>query len=401
MIASGALYIYSRIILTHEIEEELYSDKDRIERLLELDQNAKGIPPIISIQKVNDAENDRVSDTLIYDPLQDEIEPFRQLSGTKKIDGQFYKITVRAMAIESEDILFAIVLMFITIILLAFIFQFYLMKFKNKALWKPFFTNLDKLKTFSLQSNQPLEFEESDIVEFDELNKQISSLTNKVQGDYQNLKQFTENVSHEMQTPLAIMQAKIDTLINGENISIAQFEKFSSLQNDIKRLKQLNKRLILLAKIDNLQFQNSERINLPSIFSKNIANFKEITDAELIEKGNENLVVSMDVELASVLCSNLLSNALKYHEKNTPIRVCYHQDHIKIINSGTKALNQPMHIFDRYYKEGNHSGSSGLGLSIVKKICDFYGFQPSYTFQEAPISEEFGKHIFKIKFNKV
>ncbi|KKK66694.1 hypothetical protein LCGC14_2961520, partial [marine sediment metagenome] len=251
IVSAVALYFYTSYLLNDEIEEELFSDKDRIERLLVNDSDLKGIPPIMVVEKVNLAEKEQLLDTLIYDPLQDEIELFRQLSGTKNINGQQYRVTVRVMVIESENILFAIVFTFLSIIFLAFLFLFYLNKSRNEQLWKPFFINLQKLKGFSLQSGQPLDFEDSDILEFDDLNREMKALTHKVRADYGNLKQFTEDVSHEMQTPLAIMQAKIETLINDHHLSDKQYEELSSLQRDIQRLKQLNKRLSLLAKIDN------------------------------------------------------------------------------------------------------------------------------------------------------
>ena len=134
MIFSGiALYLSLKALLESEIEEELYSNKDRVEHLLLSKPDLKGIPPIMVVEKVKDPQPTVLNDTLIYDPLQDEIELFRELSGTKKINGQEYKITVRAMVIESENILFAIVFTFLAIILVAFVFLFYLNKKQRKC----------------------------------------------------------------------------------------------------------------------------------------------------------------------------------------------------------------------------------------------------------------------------
>ena len=391
VVSAVALYLYTGSLLENEIEEELYSNKDRVEQLLIKDNNLKGIPPIMMVEKVRRSEKEIIKDTLLYDPLQDEIELFRQLSGTKTIAGQNYRITVRAMVIESEDILFAIVFTFVTIIFLAFIFLFYINKSRNEKLWKPFFVNLDKLKDFSLKSGKPLQLNESDIVEFDDLNREMLSLTTKVQADYRNLKQFTEDVSHEMQTPLAIMQAKIETIINDQHINDNQFEQLSSLQSDIQRLKQLNKRLILLAKINNNQFTANEIVSINEVFDLAISNFHELTSVQIESKGASTINITMDRSLASVLCNNLLSNAVKHNLENHSIIVYFEENRVQVINSGTKALNNPNHIFDRFYKESKKSDSTGLGLSILKKICDYYGFTPSYRFEK-------NKHIFQIVF---
>lgn len=391
-LSAVALFLYTKVLLKSEIEEELYSNKDRVEKLLLKDQTIKGIPPIMEVEKAFHKERITLKDTLIYDPLQDEVELFEQLSETKEINGQHYRITVRAMVIESEDILFAIVFTFVGIIFLAFIFLFFLNKSRNQKLWKPFFVNLDKLKNFSIKSNKSLSFEDSEILEFHELNQELNALTTKIQIDYRNLKQFTEDISHELQTPLAIMQAKIDSVINDESITEAQFVQFYSLQLDIRRLKQLNKKLILLAKIDNNQFTSTDSVSINEVLDECVENLKELTDVEMQVLKKDNVSVKMDRSLAIVLCNNLLSNALKYTQDDSPIHIEIKNSTLAIFNKGNKALSKPDQIFERFYKESKIEDSTGLGLSIVKKICDYYGFVPSYRFRES-------EHIFQISFN--
>lgn len=388
------LFLYTKMLLKDQIEEELYSNKDRLEKLLIKDQSITGIPPIMMVEKVDHAEIIKLKDTLIYDPLQDEIELFEQLSETKIINGQHFRITVRAMVIESEDILFAIVFTFIGIILLTFFFLFYLNKSRNEKLWRPFFKNLDKLKTFSIKSNEPLNFEDSEILEFHELNNEMESLTVKIQKDYRNLKQFTEDVSHEMQTPLAILQVKIETLMNDVNISEEQFNNFSSFQVDISRLKQLNKKLIILAKIDNNQFSTTETISINKLLQESIANFVELAGVDIQLEASNEMNVIMDNSLAIILCNNLLSNAVKHNKDSNQIIVKIENSIMHITNSGDEALSHPDQLFDRFYKESKKSDSTGLGLSIVKKICNYYGFAPSYNF-----CENEHQHNFQIDFN--
>lgn len=390
-LSAAALFFYTKALLRSEIDEELYSNKDRVERLLIQDQTIKGIPPIMEVELAPRAEPLTLNDTLIYDPLQDEVELFEQLSETKEINGQHYRITVRAMVIESEDILFAIVFTFIAIIFLAFVFLFYLNKSRNEKLWKPFFVNLERIKNFSIKSGDPITFVDSEILEFHELNREMESLTKKIQIDYRNLKQFTEDVSHEMQTPLAIMQAKIDTLINDEHLTEEQFTKFSSLQEDIQRLKQLNKKLILLAKIDNNQFTATSPIFFNQLIEESVVNFRDLTSVPIQIKQDKSLKVEMDRSLAFVLINNLISNAVKHSTEEYPIEIKILDDRLQVQNHGTFALAKPDQIFKRFYKESEHQDSTGLGLSIVKKICDYYGFIPSYRFRES-------EHIFTISF---
>ncbi|WP_449406810.1 sensor histidine kinase [Nonlabens antarcticus] len=395
MVISGVvLYSYTRWLLNNEIEEELYSNKDRVEHLLETSPEIIGVAPIMMAEKAAATEANILIDTLIYDPLQDEVELFRQLSGTKIINGQNYKITVRAMVIEADAILYGIVFTFMTIIFLGFIFLYFFNEKRNQKLWKPFFVNLGRVKLFSIKSDKTLKLMQSDILEFHELNQEMESLTNKIQVDYRNLKQFTEDVSHEMQTPLAIMQAKIETVINESDINENQFERFSSLQEDIQRLKQLNKKLILLAKIDNDQFTATEVISINSILKQSIENFEELSDVCLEMTENAVFNVRMDRTLAMVLCNNLLSNAIKHTIGLQPVEIIINKNSIQIINNGTTGLDRPEQLFNRFYKESKKPDSTGLGLSIVKKVCDYYNFNPSYLFRE---SEQ--QHVFQVDFN--
>ncbi|MEC7784416.1 MAG: HAMP domain-containing sensor histidine kinase [Bacteroidota bacterium] len=400
MVISGVVLFFSiKILLESEIEEELYSNKNRVEVILKSDPEHQGIPPVIEVEKVNRDQQRILNDTLIYDPLQDEIELFRQLSQTKLINGQHYKITVRAMVIESENILVAIVSTFLIIILLAFLFLFYFNTNRNKKLWEPFFINLNKIKSFSIKERTDLNLIDSGIIEFDELNKELKALTAKVYSDYQNLKQFTEDISHEIQTPLAVMQAKIDTLVNATPINQEQYQQFTSLENDIRKLKNLNKRLILLAKIDNNQFVNDQIISLKQIFEEAIENMTELSSATFKLKSNADPLLRIDPTLAVVLCNNLLSNAIKHNYKDNEILVEIEVDNVQVLNQGKAPINHPEHIFNRFYRESRNKDSSGLGLSIVKKVCEQYGYLPSYMFK-APETKAsiFGYHCFKIQF---
>ena len=400
MVISGVVLFFSiKILLESEIEEELYSNKNRVELILQTDPEHQGIPPVIEVEKVNRDQHRILNDTLIYDPLQDEIELFRQLSETKLINGQRYKITVRAMVIESENILVAIVSTFLIIILLAFLFLFYFNTNRNKKLWEPFFINLNKIKSFSIKERTDLNLIDSGIIEFDELNKELKALTAKVYSDYQNLKQFTEDISHEIQTPLAVMQAKIDTLVNATPINQDQYQQFTSLENEIRKLKNLNKRLILLAKIDNNQFVNDQIISLKQIFEEAIENMTELSSATFKLKSNADPPLRIDPTLAVVLCNNLLSNAIKHNYKDNEILVEIEVDNVQVLNQGKAPINHPEHIFNRFYRESRNKDSSGLGLSIVKKVCEQYGYLPSYMFK-APETKAsiFGYHCFKIQF---
>ncbi|WP_410004970.1 sensor histidine kinase [Aequorivita nionensis] len=378
-------------MLQDQVEESLYSTEARVVDALKNDQIVLSFPPITQLKKVQHIRPEILKDTIIYDPSQDEMEAFRELSTYKEIKGQIYKITVRNLVVESEDILVAIVFSNITIFVLAFLFLFFFNTTKNIKLWNPFFTNLEQMKKFSLSSNEEIQLVDSDVLEFSELKDEILLLTSKVKNDYENLKQFTENVSHEMQTPLAIIQAKIDNIINEHDINDKQFEQISSIQKDIQRLKHLNQRVTILTKIDNNQFVKVENVNITKLLKEKIENFKELEINYISLNSKNDLIASMDIYLADILINNLISNAIKHNFEEKDISITTENKTLVISNYGQNELLHPEKLFMRFYREVNSVQSSGLGLAILKKICDLYKFDLSYNFSE-------NQHSFTLVF---
>lgn len=393
ILSSVALFFYTKNLLQNEVEEVLHSTESRVTNALQNNSKTYSLPPIVEINEVESLQNEIIKDTIIFDPSQDEMELFRELSTFKSINGKNYQITVRNMEVESEDFLIAIVLSNIIIFVLAFFFLFYFNTTQNLKLWSPFFKNLEQMKQFSLTSKAPIELVESDVLEFSELKNEISFLTNKVRTDYESLKQFTENVSHEMQTPLAIIQAKIDNIINEQEINDKQFEQVTSIQKDIQRLKQLNKRITTLTKIENNQYVNIEDVIITNLINEKIETFKELQFANIVYETKKDLSVLMDAYLADILINNLISNAIKHSKEKKEITIITKDNLLVISNFGDKALAHPENLFLRFYRETTTNQSTGLGLAIVKKICDLYGFKISYKF-------ELNYHIFSIDFSK-
>lgn len=394
VLTAVALFIYTRVLLDNEIEEELYSKTDFVANSLNENTAPYSIEPIIEAKRVSRLAPDKLKDTVIYDPRQNEKEVFKELTVTKKKDFGIYEIKVRSLVIESDDIYTGIVISFLSILTLTSLILFFINKSKNKKLWAPFFESIQKLKAFSFDTKKEVSFSNSNIREFNELNNSLNALIQKITHDYNNLKQFTEDVSHEAQTPLSIIQAKIENLINENGLSETQYEQLNSLQTDTRRLAQLNKRLILLAKIENQQFTTLDSIDLKNFIDERVEHFKELSQNSFTVEVNPKSTVKMDMYLAEVLLDNLIGNAIKYSDPTSNIHIKASGLLLEISNTGGSKLLHPEKVFERYYREGKKINSSGLGLSLVRKICNQYDFTPTYSFRE---SEH--RHIFTIQFN--
>lgn len=391
------LYFLTNYFLNDSTTEEINSTIYRIENAIKKKEPIASLNPIYEIKKVAILQLDYTKDTIIYDESQNESELFKEFTVFRKINNEVYKITVRDLVIESDKILITISILFSVILLTVYLVQFKYNEKMYAKIWNPFFINLNAISNFSVQ-NPSLPLIETDVKEFTQLNNQVKLLTDKVVSDYKNLKQFTEDISHEMQTPLAIIQSKIDLFLDSsDHLEQPNNTIFTEIQKNIKRLTKLNKGLLLLTKIDNQQFKVFENIEINSLIKScftELENFHQIKNITI--KCTENAVVNLAINktLAEILFSNLISNAIKYTPNDGNIDVIISSTEIEIKNTGLKAVEKPKRLFDRFFKEDTKSGSLGLGLSIVKKIVDYYQFSIEYNFKE-------NYHSFKITIKEI
>ncbi|MGA8853417.1 MAG: HAMP domain-containing sensor histidine kinase [Christiangramia sp.] len=392
LVSTPVLYFFISKLMEQEVEEELYSRSYRLEHYVSENSRLLELPPVFEVVKTKKLKPEVLKDTIIYDPSQDEMELFRELSTFKNIAGENYRITVRSMVVETQNIIMVTLIYFLVSLALVFLIQFYFSRAWNRKIWHPFFQNLSAMKAFSLESEKPLSLTESEIKEFSELKEEIAALTSKVISDYQNLKQFTENISHELQTALAIMQAKLENFLNGSSITNEQFSQLSSLQRDIQRLGKLNKKLVLLATLEQRQNKEFEEVNFNSLVKESADNFSEISHItiKIIEK--DDLIISSEKELLQVLIDNLINNAIRYNEGSGEIEIEIQKNTFTVKNAGSQKLDDGDRLFNRFYKRDQRSNSgSGLGLAIVKKICDVFHYSLNYSYKD-------GRHQFEILF---
>src|SRR5690606_31832300 len=149
-------------------------------------------------------------------------------------------------------------------------------------------------------------------------------------------------------TPLAIIKAKIDNIINEYNINDKQFEQISSIQKNIQRLKHLNQQITLITKIDNNHFIRVEKVNDTKQLEEKIENYKEMEIDYISLNSKTDLIVSMDIYLADILINNLISNAIKHSGDKKNISIISENKTLVISNYGQKALKHPEKLFLRF-----------------------------------------------------
>lgn len=325
------------------------------------------------------------SDTIVLHPSTRKMESNQKLKTIVNVDGTYYFISIHDIIVEPDDIVDAVrsSLWWIFLILIGvFATASVILPW---LILRPFNETLEAIRKFSLKDSQPIQLTTSTTKEFGRLNNFILQMTSKSRQDYQSLKEFTENASHEFQTPLAVSRGKLELLLESPNLKKEELELISDAQNSIMKLSRMGRSLALLTKIENQEFSQKKQIDFEKLGKEIIEGFRELIQLKnlTIEQNVINpLAVTMDPALAEILLNNLFQNAIRHNESQG--RIMYQLDHHTLIisNTGAAPANPPAIYFQRF-KKGNQSRDSiGLGLSIVKQICDFNGFSINYDFKD-------------------
>ncbi|MCF8309377.1 MAG: hypothetical protein K9I68_10245 [Bacteroidales bacterium] len=384
LIVNGGLIFYIMTsIIEEEINERLYISKERIIQRLKNSESIPHLPPDIEIKEITSYQGKKngIKDTVRYDPIEKEKELFRELNATESINGKTYQITVRQLIPEPYEYLGSIGVAIALILGVLLAGVYFINRRISQRIWKPFYQNLTILKSYSLQADKPIQLQPSNISEFKELNKAVEHLTEKVRSDYHTLKAFTENAAHEMQTPLSIVRAKLEVALQDPSLSEKLTEQINSAFSASRRLANLNKTLLLLTKIENRQFEDNERVNLATVTEKVISQYQEFLQAKnlTLQKELESVEITVNPRLLDILISNLLNNAVKHNYQNGTVKIVLQHHSLSIKNTGRPLKYPPETMFARFVKADQSSQSTGLGLSIVKKICEIYHWSVKYA----------------------
>lgn len=329
-----------------------------------------------------------------YDTLDAETEPYRELNASIIINGNPYTYSARINLVETEDLMESIAILFLVIISMLLVGLFIITKRLSLSIWKPFYQTLNQIERFEIdKSNQP-QLIETDIEEFKRLNQSIEKLIKKNTSIYHSQREFIENAAHELQTPLAIFQAKIDTFIQGSDFTQEQYNILISLNDSVSRLNRLNKNLLLLSKIENDNYSNKQTISFNDVIEKHLDFFTEQAEAKnLIIKTELGKTVSVKSNpvLAEILMSNLFLNAIKHNINDGQILISLSNGSLTFLNTGQPQPLVADKLFNRFSKSNPSEQGNGLGLAIIKKIADLNNWTVSYTFTD-------NLHSFSIAF---
>ncbi len=237
------------------------------------------------------------------------------------------------------------------------------------------------LEEFDIDIPQKMNFMESPFPIFNELNEYLVELIERIRHNYLSNKQFTQNASHELQTPLAIIKGNAEMLLQSPNFKEKEIEALAIILQNTNRLSKLNSTLILLSKIEHHRFPDAEQVSFIQKTDEILNHFKDLIRMQklVVEKNYEkDFVIEMSSTLAEILITNLIQNAIR-HNQGDNINITIGNHYFQTMNKGKKLKTTPESLFNRFKRVSNNEESLGLGLSIVKRICTLYNLEVSYT----------------------
>jgi|LAHS01.1.fsa_nt_gb signal transduction histidine kinase len=293
----------------------------------------------------------------------------------------------------SEDVMAGIFIQFFVILggLSAVILL--VMQLVPRRLWQPFRNTLGQIRTFKVEKGAVSLTEKTGVREFSQLNQTLNAIMQDSVRSYRVQKEFTENASHELQTPLAILQNKIDNLLQDEHLTEHQAEEMQEMYQEVRHMSNLSRSLLLLSKIENSQFSRADRISLCTKLEELLPRLESLAGNLTITTRftQPELQVSCNEALLESLITNLVVNAVRHNRPEGHIIIEVDRDALTVANTSDEQPLDATHIFSRFYRVKENQKGNGLGLAIVKSICDYHKWQVGYHYQA-------GIHSFQVNF---
>ncbi|RYZ98874.1 MAG: HAMP domain-containing histidine kinase [Sphingobacteriaceae bacterium] len=394
LLVTGVIfYLVLRNNISHEIREQLELQVDMVSK--EIKKGHKLIFPLIEVKQVTAGHSTSsiFRDTLIYDHLQKEYEGYYYLSQIKVIDNKHYYIKVMTTYIGWNAYLKTITLIFLGLTFLLVSAGIVVNYFISKRIWRPFLNNLTILKEHSIQAKSNLLLQRSDIDEFEQLNVVLHEYADRNRKEYVGLQEFTENASHELQTPISIIRARLESMSQMPlNNDVANY--VNDAKQALERLSKVNKGLLLLAKLTHDNFPDQQMLPVSAVLTGQVIQLEELFESRglKLHQDIQKTAIKASPHLFDILISNLLSNMVRHTNRGGFVAVKLDSDKLLFTNEGYPLPFPEKELFSRFKKNHNSSAGAGLGLSIINQICLVHKWRITHQYKE-------GRHNFTVWFS--
>lgn len=333
-------------------------------------------------------------DATVYIELEDEDEPVRVMCTAFRMpDGQYYELKLMISILERDDMVEAMLWYLGALFLLFLICTSIGIQLVLKGVFRPLHRLLDWLHCIQPGKEVPPLDNPTKIREFRQLSDAALDMGNRSYKAYEEQKQFIENASHELQTPLAIVRGKVELLAESEGMTEQQMEQLDEIYATLGRAVKLNKSLLLLSRIENGQYTEMEDVSVDEILDELLPDLMDIYEhkqVRLIRKLEEQpFIIRCNHSLAQILVSNLVKNSLLHNREEGELQVLTTPTSLVIKNTGDVPLDGEK-LFRRFYHGmDGKKDSTGLGLAIARSIALSSSLKLTYEWQD-------GMHTFRL-----
>ncbi|MBS0646504.1 MAG: HAMP domain-containing histidine kinase [Verrucomicrobia bacterium] len=398
MLAIPTFYYALQQVMLHNLDEYLNHQKEQIKAELKF-------RPVSSFTSYN--SNIVIIDTNatpaparfynkdVWVVSDSETITHRALETIENINGKNYYISIQKSLIENEDLTQSIVSLLALLLVLLFTGAVLINRWASKKLWKPFYDTLHQLSAYRINQGLPVRLPATQTNEFNQLNQSVEQLTTNAHNLFVAQKEFTENASHELQTPIAVIQGKTELLMQTNPLTNEQAVLINDVYNTGQHMAKLNRNLLMLSKIENNQYPLTDVVSVNDVVDEMLLVF----DGQIHEKGMtitrsfaQQLTITANKTLLNVMIGNLLKNAITHSNANAAIVVSINNNAFSVCNPAYAGSLQTERLFLRFQKQHSNENGTGLGLHLSQKIAELFGAVIHYKFAD-------NQHCFTINFH--
>lgn len=338
--------------------------------------------------------HDMFYDSLVYVESEDEHEPVRVYRTAFRMpNGQFYELELMISTLERDDMVNAMVWYLVTLFILFLCSTAIGTRLILQKIFQPMNRLMDWLQRLHPGTEVPPLDNATGIREFRLLGDVAYDMANRSHRAYEEQKQFIENASHELQTPLAIARGKLELLAESEGMTEEQLKELDAIYSTLGRAVKLNKALLLLSRIENGQYAETEQVSVDELLDELLPDLMDIYAHKQISlertKEPSPFIINCNASLAHILITNLVKNALLHSPEGGKLVVQTTSSSLTLKNNGTSPLDASL-LFKRFAHSINRKKeSTGLGLAISEAIASGCSLRLTYSWEE-------GMHVFSL-----
>ena len=339
----------------------------------------------ISLEIVSDSVS---MDTIFNEEriIEDEIVSYRVLAHTFSEHNTSYLLEI-GRSLETIEQIERVLSTFIFVVFIAFIlvsvfFDGVFHAFLLRPFYKIIYEKLPGIKEPHQYAFQPIETKTQD---FKILDDAISDMMKRIQHAFNREREFIAHASHELRTPISILQFKIENMLSDSRLEEPDMLRVLDMQRTIQRFKHMVNSLLLISKISNDQYVKNEEVDLQAIINELGEEWVPIAQEKNLElnvmKGSAVLIRNSNHSMVMMMIQNVLTNAIRYSPSSGVIRmrIITHEESIVVEVSDT-GTGIPISILEQVragtvFLKDAKSEKSGFGLQITQKIATYLNIQ--------------------------